>query len=175
MQRTAIVLVAALATAAGQTVATGAAMAAVAAMPACRSEQLQATLFLQGAGGHLVGALGVRNRGRSCALRGRPRLTLRSGDGHLIRSLAHAATPRWRHVSGTAPRRWPVVQLRPRQRAFVWLDVTNWCRSDGERVRFHFTLPATAGSITASASIRLRCESAHAPVGLGVGPFEPAL
>jgi hypothetical protein len=138
----------------------------------CDAAQLRASMLLQGATGHLVGALILRNGGRACTLTGRPQLTLVRADGRTVRTRNYDAPPRWRFVTDRPPRGWPVVRLGRGDRASVWIALTNWCHGNGERVRFDVRLPNRAAVGTTAARIYLRCESASAPVSLGVGPFE---
>lgn len=139
--------------------------------PICRAAHLGVSLSFQGATGHLVGFFKVRNRGPRCLLRGRPRLTLRTLGGTAIPASYSRGSPQWRLTSRRAPGAWPVVPLARGQRAGVWLDLTNWCRRNGERVRFQ--LAWAGGTIARTAPVSVRCESAAAPVSVGVGPFEP--
>jgi hypothetical protein len=100
-------------------------------------------------------------------------VTLQTVDGQPIWFRAYAGTPHWRFGARPTPRNWPTVRLRGQQRGFVWVNLTNWCRRKGERVRFRFTLPMGGGTLVATSSIRLRCESAKVPLAVGIGPFEP--
>ena len=165
--RVAVVIAAAL----SSITAGGGVAAAASAAEACRAAQLQPSLALQGATGHLVGPLYLRNNGYACTLSGRPRVTLRRATGGRLRERQYSAPPRWRLVGHRRPRGWPIVRLARSGRAAVWLYVSNWCYGDAETVRFEVALPGGA-VVGALAEIRLRCDMPGAPVTVGVGPFE---
>jgi hypothetical protein len=130
----------------------------------CRAADLEATVFLQGAGGAMVGGVTLTNAGfTACSLVGRPKISL-------------AGTRTW---PMPLPRPAPEVvrdpmsslrALRPKRRARFALHWSNWCARR----------PATATiALPGGDRLRLwlgqppRCESAASPSALGVSPFVP--
>jgi hypothetical protein len=142
-------------------------------LPPCRSSQLRARIYLQGATGTLVGPIRVINGSPSpCVLRGRPRMTLERIDGHPIRVAQGRAPPLWRLQGRKPPQGWPVVRLPPDGQAQTMIVFRNWCGRPDRRITFNLHLPA-GGELVAEKRIRLRCDVPGEPVSLGVGPFEP--
>jgi len=143
-----------------------------AAVPRCTSAQLGTTIYLQGAGGSLAGAMRVVNGGRRCSLGGRPQISAFSATGRRLLTRTGASPPRWQLASRSRPRGWPSVVLERNQKADIGLVVRNWCGRSGARVTFRALAGAT-GELSAATVLRLRCDAPGAGLSLSVGPFEP--
>ena len=144
--------------------------------PPCAASQLRARLFLQGAGGSLVGGLDLTNAGsRACSLVGRPRVSF------------PGATARW-HVEDVRRQKEPydvlldpvgsLRALAPGKTAAAGLWWSNWCpRGAGPAVRpvaLMFGLPGGT-AIHLSSAQGPRCDRAASPSIVAVSPFAPAL
>jgi hypothetical protein len=131
----------------------------------CRAADLRATVFLQGAGGAMVGRVTLTNTGlTSCSLVGRPTVSLAGTRSR--------AMPRPRAAPEVV--REPLSSLRavrPGKRVWFAMHWSNWCERHpvtatvalpgGDRLRVRLGAPP-------------RCESAASPSAIGVSPFVPA-
>jgi hypothetical protein len=133
-----------------------------AASSSCRAGQLRLDVDLQGATGALAGAARVTNVGnRTCTLAGSPRVEIERNAGPLPVQVVRT-TPSY-----------PLVALRPRSKAFVYLFWRNWCVGEVDRLALRVDLPNGGRLIAPLGSDTPRCDDAHRASTLGVGWFRP--
>ena len=154
---------------------------------ACRSSDLHASLFLQGATGSLVGGVTLRQIGRTpCALVGQPSVRFAGKAARRTRWRIHTM-----HVLGgvdpsaiVLPRS-SLRSMRPDEEAFVQMVWSNWCGPDSQPASgpgpapraIVLSLPRGGGEFrlrTQDRPIAPRCDVPGWPSNLGVTVFLPA-
>jgi hypothetical protein len=142
-------------------------------LPSCASSQLNASVFLQGATGGLLGEVRVENDGgATCTLSGRPEGALSAPGGKKIAVVQRALQPTWASSGAAKPESWPLVVLEPGGKAIIVVRLDNWCSGYGNKVTVALRLPT--GTASAATEISGACSAPGKPVRLGIGPFEPA-
>jgi hypothetical protein len=153
--------------------ASGGATASGVAGP-CVGSQLRADVEVQGATGHLMGVARFFDRGPTCTLRGRPLVTLESPAGRALPVSRGNVGPLWRLNHEHAPRGWPVVTLGHARVAATFIQLGNWCGQHDARITLVFHLRKPRGVVRGSVRMGVGCMAPRSPVGVSIGPFEPA-
>lgn len=111
-----------------------------------------------------------------CSLEGRPRVRIVAGGGGPLAVGQFAARP----VLGAAslPPGFPLIAIRPGERAFLGLFWSNWCGGDAAKVRgfrLLIILGHGLGRFTVPGHFALspRCDAPNAGSRIGVQPFLP--
>src|SRR4051794_15482874 len=108
----------------------------------CRPGDLTKSVGFSAGAGVALGGFWVKNRSSStCAIGGRPRLTLYRKDGQRVSADVRAATRRNSSLPRTGYR--PV--LRPKQEAVAWIQWSSYCGSFSNGP-FGFRLMLTTGA-----------------------------
>ena len=131
-----------------------------ATVPPCRTADLRAQMFLQGATGSLLGVVVVRNASRrTCSLRGRPSMRF------LSRRYPYLLAPA-RVQDKKAP---PVAALRRGKTARALVQWSNWCRKT--RPYLIYVLPSRGGTIRFRPPDQPPCRARGGPSVFTLGRF----
>jgi len=136
------------------------ASAPVATVPPCRTADLRAQMFLQGATGSLLGVVVVRNASRrACSLLGRPGMRFLSKQYRYLLAPAPVQDKK-------AP---PVTALRRGRTARALVQWSNWCRKT--RPYLIYVLPSRGGTIRFRPPERPPCRARGGPSVFTLGRF----
>jgi Protein of unknown function (DUF4232) len=139
--------------------------------PPCRSRDLRAHLFLQGATGTLVGGVDLRNAGASpCALLGRPQISFTGGaaanEPWRVKKIARSPEP----LEVLADPLGSLRALAPGKSARITLYWSNWCGTPPDELRIRL---ADRSSLVVPLAQAPRCDLPQDPSLLAVAPFTP--
>ncbi len=146
--------------------------------PVCTVGDIRATAALDGAAGSVVGSIGLTNfSDTTCALKGRPVVTLFGSSGHPLPVTVVAVAPQWLADGSSPPPGWPVVRLRPGSAAAVRVRWSNACPQRSEPALWRVSLTTDGQTLDvfgADGTPPPSCSGPTEPSILEVGPVEPS-
>jgi Protein of unknown function (DUF4232) len=118
----------------------------------------------------------VNDGGTACSLQGPAVVRILNKTGFGLSLGGGSVEPFWMVRGTKPPPGWPVVTLKPADRAEIHVEWIIWCGEGGDPASWAIDLPGTAGSVTfpigSPHDIPICVDGGRHPT-LKVGPFEP--
>jgi hypothetical protein len=143
----------------------------------CTSAHLRAVASMEGAAGSREGTIELTNTSATCALKGRPALTLLDGDQlPIVTDITFVSVPpRWQVAGSPQPPGWPVVTLAQDESASVRVRWSNWCQEGNAAPHWRIGIPGS-GEVDVEGIDETSippCNGPDLPSTIEIGPFEP--